>query len=75
MVSQNKNVRQLVWHLYVDTVVEASELYMHNTEGNRNSVVSQAPCRMEWTLLELQAETGIEKTDKPYDFKGRPSSA
>ena len=33
MIPQNKNVRQLVWHLqYVDTAVEGSELYCHNTE-------------------------------------------
>ena len=35
--------------------------YSYNTENDRNSVVSQASCRMVWTLLELQAEIGIEK--------------
>ena len=35
MTPQNKNVRQLVWHLYyVDTAVEGSELYCYNTEGD-----------------------------------------
>ena len=43
-----------------ETAVEGSELYCYNTEGDKNSVVSQASCRMELTLLELQAETGIE---------------
>ena len=47
--------------LVVDTAVEGSELYCYNTEGNRNSVVSQVSSRMGRTLLELQAETGIEK--------------
>ena len=52
----NKNVRQLVWHLYyVYTAVEGSELYCYNTEGDRNSVVSQALCRTGWKLLESQA--------------------
>ena len=46
MIPQNKNVRQLVWHLYVETAVESSDLYCYNTEGNRNSVVCQASCRM-----------------------------
>jgi len=46
MISQNKNVRQLVWHLYVDTAVEGIGLNCYNTEGDRNSVVSQASCRM-----------------------------
>ena len=51
---QNKNVRQLVWHLqYVDTVVEGSELHCYNIEGDRNSVVSEASCRMDVTQLEL----------------------
>ena len=34
---------------YVDTAVEISELYCYNTEGDRNSVVGQATCRMEVT--------------------------
>jgi hypothetical protein len=39
MIPQNKNVCQLLWHLYyVDTAVENSELYCYNTEGDRNSV-------------------------------------
>ena len=35
--------------------VEGSELYFCNTEGNRNSVVSQASCRMDVTWLEQYA--------------------
>ena len=47
MTQQNKDVRQLVWHLqYVDTAIEDSELYYYNTERDKNSVVSQASCRM-----------------------------
>ena len=61
IIPQNKNVCHLIWHLYVDTTVEGSELYCCNAEGDRNSVASQALWRMGWTLLELQAETGIEK--------------
>ena len=53
MIPQNKNVRQLVWHLqYVDTALEGSELYCYNTEGDRISAVSQASCRMDVTRLE-----------------------
>ena len=51
MIPQNKNVRQVVWHLYVDTAVEDSELYCYNTEDDRNSVLSQASCRMDLTRL------------------------
>ena len=47
MIPQNKNVCQLVWHLqYVHTAVEGSELYCYNTEGDRNTVISQASCRI-----------------------------
>ena len=50
MLPQNKNVRQLVWHLqYVDTAIESSEIYCYNTEGDRNSFISQASCRIEIT--------------------------
>jgi hypothetical protein len=28
--------------MYLDTAVEGSQLYFYNTEGDRNSVVSQA---------------------------------
>jgi hypothetical protein len=49
MIPQNKNVRQLVWHLYVDTAVGDSELYCYVTEGYRNSILSQASCRMDET--------------------------
>ena len=53
MIPQNMNVRQLVWYLqYVDTAVEDSVLYCYNTEDDRNSVVSQTPCRIFVTLLE-----------------------
>jgi hypothetical protein len=45
-------MRHQVWHLYVDTAVEGSELYCHNTKGDRNSVVRQALCRMDVTRLE-----------------------
>ena len=56
MMSQSKNVLQLVWHLrYIDTAVEGSELYFYNTEGNRNSVVSQALCKMDVTRLQQRA--------------------
>jgi hypothetical protein len=61
MIPQNKNLRQLVWHLlYTNTAVDGSELYFYNTEGDINSVVSQASCKMGWTLLEFQIETGME---------------
>ena len=33
IIPQNKNVRQLVWHFYVDNAVGGSELYSYNTEG------------------------------------------
>jgi hypothetical protein len=50
MIPQTKNVRQLVWYLqYVDNRVEGSEPYFYNTEGDRNSVVSPASCRMDVT--------------------------
>ena len=39
MIPQNKNVRQLVWHLHIDTAVEGSELYYYNTEDNKKSVL------------------------------------
>ena len=61
IIPQNKNVCQLVWHLYVDTAVEGSEMYCYNTEGDRNSVISQASFRMGCTLLEFQTKTDIEK--------------
>jgi hypothetical protein len=51
MIPQNKNVRQVVWNLYVDTAAERSELYCYNTEGDRNLVVSQALCRMDVTRI------------------------
>ena len=71
---QNKNVLQLAWRLqYVDTAVEEIEIYCYNTEGDINSVVSEASCKMGWILIELQAETGIGKKDHPLDFKERPS--
>ena len=37
----------------VDTTIEDSVLYCFNTEGDRNSVVSQVSCRMDMTQLEL----------------------
>ena len=45
-------MHQLAWPLYVDTAVEGGELYCYNTEGNRNSVVSRALCRIDVTRLE-----------------------
>ena len=59
-IPQNKNVSQLVCNFYyVDTAVEGSELYCYNTEGDRNSVVSQASCRMDVTRLEQCAYSGL----------------
>ena len=56
MIPQNKNVRQLVWHMqYVDTAVKDSELYCYKTEGDINSFVSQASCRMDVTRLKQRA--------------------
>ena len=50
MIPQNKKVRQLVWHLlFVVAAVASSELYCYKTEGDGNSVVSQASCRMDVT--------------------------
>jgi hypothetical protein len=41
-------VSQVKWHLeYVNTEVEGSEAYCYNTEGDRNSVVSQESFRMD----------------------------
>ena len=57
MISQNKNVRQLVW--YVDIAVEGSEIYCYNTDRDRSSVVSQAMCRMDVTRLEQLAYRGL----------------
>ena len=54
-------MHQLVWHWYdVETAVESSELNCYNTEGDKNSVVNQASSKTRWTILELQAETGID---------------
>ena len=66
MILQNKNVCQLVWHLkYIDTAVEGSELYCYNTEGDRNSFVSQESCRMDVTTktacLHQNSRTAWEK--------------
>ena len=44
----------------IDTAVEDSELYCYNTEGYRNSVVSQASCRIGWPQEE---NMDIQKTD------------
>ena len=61
MIPQKKNEHQLVWHFqYVNTAVEGSELYCYNTENDRNSVVSQASCRMDVTRLE-QTDIKIHK--------------
>ena len=59
MIPQNKNVYQLVWHLYhVDAAAEGSGLYCYNTEGGINSVVSQASYRMNVTRLEQRPYSG-----------------
>ena len=73
-----KNVHQLVWHLqYVDTAVEGSEFYCYNTEGDRNSVVSQTSCRINVTQLEqsayikiavMQGRTSVQKGIVPHGF-------
>jgi hypothetical protein len=48
MIQQNKNFHHIVRHLYyIDTAVDGSDLYYYNTEGDRNSVVSQVSCRMD----------------------------
>ena len=47
MTPQNKNVRLLVGHLYVDASVDGIEFYCFNTEDDRNSVESQASFRMD----------------------------
>ena len=53
MIPKNKNVRQLVWDFqYAGIAVKDRELYCYSTDGNRNSVVSQASCRMAVTQLE-----------------------
>ena len=60
LIPQNKNVRQLVWHFwYVYTAVEDSEFYCYNKEGDRNSIGSQALCRMDMTELEQRAYSGL----------------
>jgi hypothetical protein len=59
MVPQNNNVWQLLWYLYIDSTGEGSELYCYNTEGNRNSDLGQASCRMDMTQLEQQAYRGL----------------
>ena len=61
MISQNKNVRQLVWHLYVDTVVKGNDLYCYKIESDRNSVVSQASCSMD--TAGVRGRNGHRKTD------------
>ena len=47
MILLIKNVRQLLWHLYVDTAEEDSELHCYDIEGDKNADVSQASCRMD----------------------------
>ena len=70
MIPQNKNVRQLVWHFqYVDTTVEGSELYCHNTESDRNSVLSQASCIINMTRLEQRGS--LKRGGSPRDSSVR----
>ena len=40
-------------------IVKGSELYFYNTEGDRNSVVSQTSCRMDVTRVEQQVYRGF----------------
>ena len=62
MIPHNKYVRQLVWYFwYVDTAVEDSELCCYNTEGDRNSVVSQDSWRIDVTRLEHDEAGGIRR--------------
>ena len=59
MIPQNKNVRQLVWHVqYEYNKAEGCELYCDNTEGDRNSIVSQE-CRIDVTRLEQRVYSGL----------------
>ena len=69
MIPQNKNVRELVWHLqYVDIAVEGSELYCYNKEGDWNSVVSQASCRMDVTRLEQWTVDALVDHFEEYEY-------
>ena len=53
---ENKDVHHLLGHLYcIDTAVEGNDVHCYNTEGNRNSVVSQASCKMDVTPIEQYA--------------------
>ena len=63
MISQNKNVRQIVW--YVDTAV----LYCYNTEGDRHSVVSQTSIKMDVTY-EMSKFTRGEAILDAFDIIG-----
>ena len=77
MIPQNKNVRQLVLHLYYVDTAEGSEIYCYNTDGIRNLIVSQASCRMDVTRLELRAsvkrggslrDSSVRKSIVPQGF-------
>jgi len=57
LIPQNKTMRQLVWHLYVNTVVDCSELNCYNTERDRNSFLSQASSRM--NLIRAYIKIGV----------------
>ena len=58
---------------YVETAVEGSEIYCCNTGGDRNSVVSQASCRMDVARLEQRAYSGFcalwRTTLKVYEYE------
>ena len=69
LIPQNKNVCQLVWHLlHVCIAREDSGLHCHNKEGDRNSAISQASCRMDVTrrkaYLHQSKCTAMEKCYK-----------
>ena len=55
MIPKNKNVCQLLWHLYVDTAIQGSKTYCYNTEVYTHSVVSLASLRMDVTRLGQRA--------------------
>ena len=40
-------------------VVEGSELYCYNTEGDRNSVENKASCKMDVKRLEQRVYSGL----------------
>jgi hypothetical protein len=56
MISQNNNVRKIVWHLYYVTLHYRAGSSTDITQSDDiNSVVSQASCRMDVPRLEQRA--------------------